>query len=102
MRNLYLSLKEGASAASLAEEQVEESTRARVSKLLLTPPAEDTDQLIRMAQDCLDRNRLKRSRAELSALEARLPALTGEDMLKALQRAQQLSEQISKYKNHRS
>ena len=38
LRNLYLSLCEGASAAALAEEQVEEMTRARVSKLLLTPP----------------------------------------------------------------
>ncbi|MBQ3156560.1 MAG: DNA primase [Clostridia bacterium] len=102
LRNLYLSLCEGASAAALAEEQVEEMTRARVSKLLLTPPVEDTDQLIRMAQDCLDRNRLKRSRAELSALEARLSSLSGSDKLNALQRAQQLSAQISKLTAHRS
>ena len=102
LRNLYLSLSEGASAASLCEEQVEESTRARVSKLLLTPPAEDTDQLIRMAQDCLDRNRLKRSREELAALEASLPTLTGPEKINALQRAQQLMAQISKYTAHRS
>ena len=102
LRNLYLSLCEGASAAALAEEQVEEMTRARVSKLLLTPPVEDTDQLIRMAQDCLDRNRLKRSRAELSELEASLSSLSGSDKLNALQRAQQLSSQISKLTAHRS
>ncbi len=102
LRNLYLSLCEGASAAALAEEQVEEMTRARVSKLLLTPPVEDTDQLIRMAQDCLDRNRLKRSRAELSELEASLSSLSGSDKLNALQRAQQLSAQISKLTAHRS
>ncbi len=102
LKNLYLSLSEGASAASLAEEQVEESTRARVSKLLLTPPVEDTDQLIRMAQDCLNRNRLKRSRAELTALEATIPTLTGQDKLSALQRAQQLMMQISKLSVHKS
>ncbi len=101
LRNLYLSLCEGASPASLAEEQVEEATRARVSKLLLTPQAEDTDQLIRMAQDCLDRNRLKRSRAELAAVQESLPSLTGEDKLIALKRAQQLTAQISKYKAHK-
>ena len=102
LRNLYLSLCEGASAASLAEQQVDEASRARVSKLLLTPPAEDTDQLIRMAQDCLDRNRLKRSREELAALEASLPSLTGADKINALQRAQQLSLQITKLTAHRS
>ena len=102
LRNLYLSLCEGASAASLAEEQVEEQTRARVSKLLLTPPADDTDQLIRMAQDCLDRNRLKRSREELSALEASMATLPPAEKMAALQKAQQLAAQISKLSAHKS
>ena len=101
LQNLYLSLCEGASAASLAEEQIEEATRARVSKLLLTPPAEDTDQLIRMAQDCLDRNREKRSRAEFEQLMSSLDSLTGADKMAALQRAQQLSAQISKLTAHK-
>lgn len=101
LRNLYLSLCEGASAASLAEEQVEEATRARVSRLLLTPPAEDTDQLIRMARDCLDRNREKRSRAELSALEASLPTLSGTERVEALQRAQQLTLQLGRLSAHK-
>ncbi len=102
LKNLYLSLCEGASPASLAEEQVEEMTRARVSKLLLTPPAEDTDQLIRMAQDCLGRNRLKRSEAEFDALQRSLPSLSGEEKIAALQRAQQLMVQIAKLKANRS
>ena len=55
-----------------------------------------------MAQDCLDRNRLKRSREELAALEASLPTLTGQEKINALQRAQQLMAQISKYTAHRS
>ncbi|MDD6051528.1 MAG: DNA primase [Clostridiales bacterium] len=102
LRNLYLSLREGASAASLAEDQVEEATRARVSRLLLTPPAEDTDQLLRMAQDCLGRNRLKRSQAEFDALQKQLPALGGEEKVAALQKAQQLMVQITKLNAYRS
>jgi len=102
LKNLYLSLSEGASAASLCEEQVEEATRARVSKLLLTAPVEDTDQLIRMAQDCLNRNRLKRMRAELVSLEGSLPALSGQDKIAALQRAQELTLQISRLSVHKS
>lgn len=102
LRNLYLSLCEGASAASLAEEQVEEATRARVSKLLLTPPAEDTDQLLRMAQDCLGRNRLKRTQAEFDALQKRLPSLTGEEKAAALRHAQQLMMQLASFSAYKS
>ena len=102
LRNLYLGLCEGASPASLAEEQVEEITRARVSKLLLTPPVEDTDQLIRMAQDCLNRNRLKRSKAEFDALQKELTALTGAEKHAALQKAQKLMEQITRLTAYKS
>ena len=102
LKNLFLSLCEGASAASLAEMQVEDITRARVSKLLLTPPVDDTDQLIRMAQDCLDRNRLKRSRAELKALQTQLGTLSGQEKINALERAKALGAQINKLTIHRS
>lgn len=102
LKNLYLSLAEGASAASLCEEQVEEITRARVSKLLLTPPAEDTDQLLRMAQDCLGRNRLKRAQAEFDTLQKSLSALSGADKTAALHRAQQLMGQITKLTAYKS
>ena len=102
LKNLYLSLSEGASAASLCEEQVEEITRARVSKLLLTPPAEDTDQLLRMAQDCLGRNRLKRAQAEFDTLQKSLSTLSGADKTAALHRAQQLMGQITKLTAYKS
>ena len=102
LKNLYLSLAEGASAASLCEEQVEEITRARVSKLLLTPPAEDTDQLLRMAQDCLGRNRLKRAQAEFDTLQKSLSTLSGADKTAALHRAQQLMGQITKLTAYKS
>ena len=101
LRNLYLSLSEGASAASLCEEQVEEATRARVSKLLLTPPAEDTDQLIQMARDCLDRNRLKRSQTEFDELQKSLSTLSGSEKAAALQRAQTLMVQIARLTAHK-
>ena len=102
LKNLYLSLCEGASAASLAEEQVDEMSRARVSKLVLTPPAEDTDQMLRMAQDCLNRIRLKRSQAEFDALQKGLPSLSGEEKIAALQHAQRLMTQITKLTAYKS
>ena len=101
LQHLYLSLCEGASPASLAEMQVEDVTRARVSRLLLSPPAEDTDQLLRMAQDCLDRNRLKRTQAELKALQEHMSTLSGTDKTDALKRVMALSEQIARLSAHR-
>ncbi len=92
LRNLYLSLAEGASPASLAEQQVDEPTRARVSRLLLTPPADDRDQLIRMAQDCLKRNRKKRADAQYQQImeKLKLPELSAQEKESLLQRAMQL------------
>ena len=81
--------------------QVEDVTRARVSRLLLSPPAEDTDQLLRMAQDCLDRNRLKRTQAELKALQEHMSTLSGTDKTDALKRVMALSEQIARLSAHR-
>ena len=49
LKSLYIDLTAGRSPASLVEEQPDEPSRARVSRLLLTPPSENTDQLIRMA-----------------------------------------------------
>lgn len=92
LRSLYLSLAEGASPASLAEQQVDEPTRARVSRLLLTPPADDRDQLIRMAQDCLKRNRKKRADAQYQQImeELKRPELSAQEKSALLQRAMQL------------
>ncbi len=93
MRNLFLALGSGASPASLAEDQTDERTRARVSKLLLTPPAENRDQLIQMAHDCLRRNRKKRAGDERRHIEAELKRtdLTQKEKDSLLRRAMTLS-----------
>lgn len=58
LKNLYDGLQRGESPASLVEQETDQVTRARVSHLLFTPPSEDTNQLIRMAQDCVATMRL--------------------------------------------
>ncbi len=92
LRNLYLGLAEGASPASLAEQQTDEATRARVSRLLLTPTADDRDQLIKMAHDCLRRNRKKRNDAEYKQImdDLKRPDLTAQQKDELLQRAKAL------------
>jgi len=101
LRTLYQELTGGASAATLVEMQSDEATRARVSKLLLTPAGEDTDQLILMARECLDRNRLKRMQEQLNEIMRTLNTLNPTERAEALSKAKLLSDRMKELKNTR-
>ncbi len=101
LRTLFNELMAGASPASLVEMQGDDALRARVSKLLLTPPSDDLDQLIRMARECLDRNRLKRMTEELNEITRTMDGLSGEEKAAALNRALQLSTRIREIRSGR-
>ena len=62
LRTLYEGLTAGHSPASLVEEQATDEDRATVTRILLAPPAEDTNETITMANDCI--NRMKRRKLE--------------------------------------
>ena len=96
LRDIFSQLASGISPASIVEMQSDEIVRARVSRILLTPPSEDLNQLIEMARQCIGRNRLKRLQEELVTLTRSMSGLTGEAKNAALQRAQQLSAEIRK------
>lgn len=101
LRTLFSELAQGTSPASLVEMQGDEVVRARVSRILLTPPSEDLDQLIRMARECLDRNRLKRMQEELNSIVRSMGSLSAGDKAAALARAQQLSARIKEINSSR-
>ena len=101
LRELFLQLRSGASAASLVEQQSDEVIRARVSRILLTPPSEDMDQLLMMAKECINRNRLKRMQDELLTITRSMSGLSGSEKAAALERAKQLSEKINKIRSPR-
>ena len=96
MADLYQALTEGASPASLVEQQSDEVVRARVSRILLTEPAEDRDQLIRMAHECLNRNRARRLTEELQGIMRSLSTLQGAEKEAAMNRAKQISQELRK------
>ena len=102
LRSLYEELESGTSPAALVEMQSDETVRARVSRLLLTPPSEDLDQLIQMAHECLNRNRLKRMQEELNGIMRSMSTLTGADKAAALDRAKQLSDRIKEINTSRN
>ena len=100
LKSLYAGLKSGASPAALAEEEEREDTRARVSRLLFTPPSEDTDQLIRMAQDCLSSMRRRRLEEKLKTIMRTINTLSGEEKQAALAQVQSLSAKLQRLKNN--
>lgn len=101
LKSLYEELTAGRSPAALVEEQEREDLRARVSQLLLTPPSEDTDQLIRMAQDCLATIRRKRIEDKLQAIMHQINTLSGGQKQAALDEVQALSAQLKRLKSNR-
>ena len=101
LKSLYEELTAGRSPAALVEEQEREDLRARVSQLLLTPPSEDTDQLIRMAQDCLATIRRKRIEDKLQAIMHQINTLSSGQKQAALDEVQALSAQLKRLKSNR-
>ncbi|MDO4838277.1 MAG: DNA primase [Clostridia bacterium] len=103
LKSLYTRLKEGDSPAALVDAfQDREDIRARVGRLLLTPPSEDTDQLIRMAEDCLSSLRRKRIERQIKTIMQNVNGMTGEEKREAMMQVQQLSAQLNQLKARRS
>mgnify|MGYP001120017376 CR=1 FL=1 len=70
-----------------------------VSRLLLTPPSESTDQSIRMAQDCLNSLRRKRAQEKLKALMLTINSLSGEEKMAAMTEVQTLNAYLNRLKS---
>ena len=84
LKELFLQLQSGVSAASLVESQSDEVVRARVSHLLMAQSGESTDQMLQMAHDCLSRMRLKRARAQYDEIMKRIKTLSGAEKMQQL------------------
>lgn len=101
LKSLFVDLTQGRSPASLVEEQQDEALRARVSCLLLTPPSENTDQLIRMAQDCLNSMRRRRVEERIQTIMRSINALSGSDKIAAMTEVQALTAKLNRLKSAR-
>lgn len=101
LRELFLAMGQGRSPASLVEEQQDENDRARVSRLLLTPPSDSTDQLIRMAQDCLSSIRRRRLEEKIQSIMRSVNTLSGDNKKAAMTEVQALSAKLNRLKSAR-
>lgn len=101
LRELFLAMVQGRSPASLVEEQQDVNDRARVSRLLLSPPSESTDQLIRMAQDCLSSIRRRRLEEKIQSIMRTVNTLSGDEKKSAMTEVQALSAKLNRLKSAR-
>ena len=98
LKSLYRELAAGASPASLPDLAPDEVSRSRYTRLLLTPAAGSTDEMISMANDCLiriNRTKLEKRYGELSK---ELSAASGEQLTALLQEASEISDKLKKLK----
>lgn len=94
-------LLNGESAASILENQSDESARNRAAQLLLSPGNLSQDQVLRMTQECLIG--LKRTRLEekIQALGQKMSTLQGAEKKDAIAQAQVLVSRLNELKSFR-
>ncbi len=98
LKSLYRELAAGASPASLPDLAPDEASRSRCTRLLLTPSAGSTDEMISMANDCLIRIRRTKLENRYEELSQEISSASGEQLSALLQEAREISDKLKKLK----
>lgn len=93
---LYRDLMAGASVPSLIDRAADDEARSRYTRVLMAPEAEDKDQMIAMANDCVLRIRKNHYNRRLKELETLLTNTSPEEQGQLLQEAMELNAKIKK------
>lgn len=98
LKSLYMALIGGASPASLPDTAPDDETRSRYTRILLSPAAESTDQMISMAGQCLGRIRIASCQKQYDALMQKMKTMDPKDpaIPGMLQEAQELRKKMDK------
>ena len=97
LKSLYANLLAGMSPAALVSAAPDDVSRSRFARILLTPAAKDTDEMIAMARDCVNRIRKTALEKRLEELIRRVDGMTGEEASAAMKEAQEISKQLTRY-----
>ena len=98
LKSLYRELLAGAFPASLPDLAPDDVTRSRFTRILLSPSAGDTDQMITMANDCLNRIRKTRLEKRFEELSRMLDTAPDDTLPALLKEAQEISDKLKKLK----
>ncbi|MBO4471085.1 MAG: toprim domain-containing protein, partial [Clostridia bacterium] len=98
LKSLYRELAGGASPASLPDLAPDDVSRSRYTRLLLTPTAGTTDEMIAMATDCLTRIRKTRLEKRYEELSQEISTASGDRLPGLLKDIQEISDKLKKLK----
>ena len=79
LKSIYSGLVSGLSPAALVDTATDDESRSRYVRILLSPHAENTDQLISMAQQCLNRIRRASLQRQYDDLMKKIALLPSDD-----------------------
>ena len=97
LKYIYQELSRGTSPAALVDGAADAESRSRLTRLLLSPPAGSTDEMISMAQDCVGRIRRGGYEKKLQEIGDRLAKCNDEhEQLALLTEYQAVSESLKK------
>ena len=98
LKSLYRELAAGASPASLPDLAPDDVTRSRYTRILLSSAGGDTDQMITMANDCLNRIRRTRLEKRFEELSLMIDTAPADTLPALLNEAQEISDKLKKLK----
>ena len=98
LKSLYRELAAGASPASLPDLAPDDVSRSRCARLLLSPTAGSTDEMITMANDCLTRIRRIRLEKRYEELSQEISSAPGDRLADLLKEAAEISDKLKKLK----
>ena len=98
LKSLYRELAAGASPASLPDLAPDEVSRSRFARLLFSPTAGSTDEMITMANDCLTRIRRIRLEKRYEELSQEMSSAPEDRLADLLKEAADISDKLKKLK----
>ena len=96
LKSLYTALLSGASPAALLDTVPDEESRSRYTRILMSPAAENTDQMISMVSQCLGRIRKASLQKQYDALMEKIRTVDPKDpsVSSLLREAQEIQKQL--------
>ena len=96
LKSLYTALLSGASPSALPDLAPDDGTRSRYTRILLTPAAGDTDEMMSMADDCLNRIRKARLDKRFAEISEEMKTAPADRVPILLAEAQDITERRKK------
>ena len=98
LKSLYRELAAGASPASLPDLAPDDASRSRYTRILLSPTAGDTDEMIAMANDCLMRIHRTKLEKRYDEVSREIASASGERLGELLREAREITDKLKKMK----